>query len=754
MFNSTVGPFTSESAWTTVLMTEPSGIINNWSYVRHTSVTGSPYSVTTEPGFISCLAKCQSNPTCVAVSYSFHDTRCAMFNSTKNTERVELNYGFVSAFNIRQIPYGKDVFWRFNEVDRMFQAANQSEGRDKIQNKLGKQMNDCLNDDRCYGIGFEKSRQVYERIRIDAILTGSYNVTSMLLYPKLNSGLHKYLDQYEFLPNIQMSNILDLKTKLKVNSLEECLEQLKSNTQYTKASYSFNLNVCHLGDTKVTFQENKQEKYITILPKPGLQSNLKNFAKLPGIGINTTAQAYHECQANCEDECASKCKQHCSHVLIKYQTNRTECYFYKENETFIASASHNSFTLVKHSNFDFSLESLNKLSPLQNRHFYGCFAQVNNQTNNTALIGKRDFFGFVSESVTAVGSFVVETVKSVTVDVVVGKVKMVAQTAEGIVGTVKHAIKGDWEGAKNAFLEIPIVKDVKNVVELGIAVCTLDFEKMKDKFLEVLDSESFDLILTVIPWGGFASIGAKLSLKALTGIVKLVKKGAAEKVKRGIMLLLDKVNKNKLVEKGKEELKDILKDEMDETIHNLIDGMNITGRMFLKPLYVKTFSKRLLRGSSKIRKSSTTKMEQISPNEKFYFFFGTRDIEKGNFSTLDPIEYIRGKYNKQGSCFILVPNRWDKPYLNDAIHKFNEKLKNILQNHKVPYLDPNEFLRTEHYARDGLQLNIRGKRLLSLKLMDMQNHKVIMKDGVNLKTTPSLQSQQEINNAKWIRIMI
>lgn len=118
-----------------------------------------------------------------------------------------------------------------------------------------------------------------------------------------------------------------------------------------------------------------------------------------------------------------------------------------------------------------------------------------------------------------------------------------------------------------------------------------------------------------------------------------------------------------------------------------------------------------------IRDSSTSNMNNLSQNERVIYFCGTNDIESRNWSLVfESIQHILTKHKNHQCCFILVPLRWDRPHLNNVIHKFNKKLKALLHKHDIPYLDPSYFLRPWHYARDGLHMNINGKRLLSIKL--------------------------------------
>uniref|UniRef100_A0A8D8U6W9 Chitinase A1 n=1 Tax=Cacopsylla melanoneura TaxID=428564 RepID=A0A8D8U6W9_9HEMI len=619
-FDSTVGTLKSDADWTTVYMTQPSGILNDWSYVRHTAITGNPITVTTVPDFLTCLENCETSSSCQIVSYSISKMKCAMFDNTESIEYVDLNYAYVSAFNIREVPLGKDVFWRFIEDGNILEATkvkaddscakqymnkthsayyskpcltNEIKGCDsttgcrvcyypervddpldaiicpdsdfmrknKISEKLEHEMNQCLLDNTCMGIGYDKGKQSYEDIKIESF-TKDYDVTYQLRYPELKSGLHKYLDSFEFLPNIRIARIegsnSDFKT-INANSYENCLEQFKNQNKYTKASYSLDLKLCHLGDVKIQFSKNTENKYITFFKKPSLKSHIKHFLRITDMKVDPS-KAFHTesgCQKNCEEECASKCtsNEKCSYISVIYHADKTECFFFEDRDDLQPDLSGTSLTLVKLSSLDFSLDSFNKINPFQRQHIYDCFYKDNKQTQtsltshatNTTAVSifrrKRGLFDAIGKAFKKAGEFIVDTVKDT--------VNTVVDTAKGVGKTIGKAVQGDFKGAKDAFLDIPVVKDVKNVVELGGAVVTGDWDKAKEKGIDLLQSSTLDLALSAIPGGKILGTAAKAGGKALKGATKAGKQ-AADRAKRSVGKGVDKVeNKNKKVKDKK-----------------------------------------------------------------------------------------------------------------------------------------------------------------------------------------------------------
>ncbi|KAI5694098.1 hypothetical protein M8J75_010636 [Diaphorina citri] len=122
-------------------------------------------------------------------------------------------------------------------------------------------------------------------------------------------------------------------------------------------------------------------------------------------------------------------------------------------------------------------------------------------------------------------------------------------------------------------------------------------------------------------------------------------------------------------------------------------------------------------GFIEIKDSSTLSMSELCSDDRIIFFCGTNNIQDRDWSSVfSAVDEVLSKYNTCNLCFVLVPVRWDRPHLNKLVQKFNNRLREKLREKNVTYLDPNYFLRPWHYAKDGLHLNINGKRLMSLKL--------------------------------------
>ncbi|KAI5695562.1 hypothetical protein M8J75_000247 [Diaphorina citri] len=632
LYDSTVANLRAEPAWTSVFMSQPTGVLEDWSYVRHTSVMGRPTASSGEPDFITCLDKCDRSPQCNIVSYNLLDKKCDMFSSSNEIQYIDLNYGFIAAFNVRNFPLGDDQFWRFAEDGNILEETkllvnrdscgksnynrthsayyskpcltNPSRGcdsasgcrhcyypeevdhpvdlpicpdsdfnrKEEIVKKLDVEMMDCLKNDKCMGVGFDKSRNSYDEITIQT-LGKDYDASYMLVYPKLESGIHRHLDKIEFLANLRISrqgssgNYQILKN---VQSYEDCLNKLKEDKAFSKASYSFKNKECHLGDNKIEFKRDSNNQFITMFKKPELNSPLRNFVRVPNANVDT-GKAYlkhTECKEHCEVECAKKCDSKCAYVLIKYFTDKTECYFYEDNDDLTPTLADNTLALVKISNLDFTIGSLDLLTPFQRHHIFECFADNNEQTQTSLSTydtetneistsrRKRGFFDFLKKAFKKVGDFVGGVVKDT--------VKTVVKTVGGVAKTIGKAVTGDLKGAKKEFMDIPVVKDVKNVVDLGKAVVTGDWKKAKEKGADLLTSGTLDLVTTVIPGGKIVGTAAKAVGKGLKGAATATKQ-AGNTVKREVNKGISKVeNKKKEIKDKKRDKDDKKKDEPDK----------------------------------------------------------------------------------------------------------------------------------------------------------------------------------------------
>ncbi|XP_026686851.1 uncharacterized protein LOC113471698, partial [Diaphorina citri] len=199
---------------------------------------------------------------------------------------------------------------------------------------------------------------------------------------------------------------------------------------------------------------------------------------------------------------------------------------------------------------------------------FECFADNNEQTQTSLSTydtetneistsrRKRGFFDFLKKAFKKVGDFVGGVVKDT--------VKTVVKTVGGVAKTIGKAVTGDLKGAKKEFMDIPVVKDVKNVVDLGKAVVTGDWKKAKEKGADLLTSGTLDLVTTVIPGGKIVGTAAKAIGKGLKGAATATKQ-AGSTVKREVNKGISKVeNKKKEIKDKKRDKDDKKKDEPDK----------------------------------------------------------------------------------------------------------------------------------------------------------------------------------------------
>lgn len=59
-----------------------------------------------------------------------------------------------------------------------------------------------------------------------------------------------------------------------------------------------------------------------------------------------------------------------------------------------------------------------------------------------------------------------------------------------------------------------------------------------------------------------------------------------------------------------------------------------------------------------------------------------------------------------------IPHRYDQPYLNPTIHKINSKIYKTAVHHKCSFLPINNLIAREHFTKEGLHLNKKGKEVL------------------------------------------
>lgn len=636
-FASTDGNLEEEYRWTTVFMTQPTGVLYDWMYSRHTLSAGAVYmSRTQESTFLACLDKCSAQIECNVVSYSLMNSTCTTYRDVKNQlQRVDFEYGYVSAFRMEVLPMGNENKWRFyemgddnllslksmkisnelcsltkNDTHNSFyskpcftspsQGCNVQTGcktcyypekvsgienlsicpdsdiyyLERIEKHVNAEMSRCLNNSECIGFGFNS--ELAEMITLANFGQHQYVKSFMLKYPnKTTTGVHKYLKNYEFIENLEINplpNSVGSIQILREVTFDKCvLDYEKSN--HTRMTYSITERKCSMSSEFVQLIENKN--LLTLFKKPSFLSSTLNYIRTPGLHLDPKLSVNKiDCKINCEETCAKICNQPsnewCAYVSLEYFVDSSRCHFFNSQETSLKmEPSTNSIILVAQSKSNFTLAALNQVNPFSQDEnmILGCFLDTNEQTQTSLTVygnpsgttevikrRKRGFFDWIGKAVKSVAKTVVNAIKDT--------VKGVVDTAKGVVKAVDKVVKGDLKGAKNAITNIPIVKDIKNAVELGGAVISGDWDTAKEKGIDLLGSSLVDVGLTVIAPGVGKIIGTGLKsiAKGSKTAIKNLKK-QSDKVEHTIKPKqnndMNKENKNgKLKPKDKDKKKD------------------------------------------------------------------------------------------------------------------------------------------------------------------------------------------------------
>ncbi|XP_050437308.1 uncharacterized protein LOC126843676 [Adelges cooleyi] len=603
-FDSTDGELSEEEEWTTVFMTQPVGVLNDWMYSRHTSAVGAnPLSQEKETSFLSCLSKCNDQNYCTVVSYFLLNSTCTTYGNIENdVERVDFEYGYVSAFRTADLPIGDTKTWRFVEtgdsVLSLKSTTSLSTGQcssfindthgsyfskpcfttslagcdvntgcktcyypeqtdqtenlsicpdsdvyflDDIKQIIYAEMENCLQTTECMGFGLNSNQT--DMITLTTFGQFQYDKTFMLKFPKQTLGVHAYLKDYDFVENLGVVAIEGAESELKISNevtFDECMSEYKGST-YNRMSYSRQKKECILSSDVVSLMEN--QNLLTVFKKPSLESSSVYYLRTPGVRLNSSlATMQRDCKRNCEEVCSHVCNQPsnawCAYISIQYLPNSSKCYFFEINDEaeLNLQPSESAMVLVAQSKSNFTLAGLNQVNPFSGDEnmLFNCFASDNEQTQTTLSVfnkteetavsirKKRGFFSFIGKAIKKVGKAIVGAVKDT--------VNTIVDTGKGVVKAVKNVVKGDFEGAKKAITNIPIVKDVKNAVELGGAVLAGDWDKAKEKGLDLLGSSLVDVGLTIIAPGVGKIVGA--GLKGISKAGKTALKGTKNTIKK------------------------------------------------------------------------------------------------------------------------------------------------------------------------------------------------------------------------------
>lgn len=545
-------------------------------------------------------------------------------------DRVDFEYGHLSAYRITAMPMGRGNEWRFAEVgdgdllslkstktdDKQCSALNngthggfyskaclttplvgcdvqtgcktcyypeKSNGPENLSicpdsdlnylNNMKKildaEMNSCLENTDCMGVGVDSGQA--EPITLANFGNRKYGISFMLKYPKQNeTGIQKHLKNYDFIENLAINPLSNESSTIRTSNgvtFGKCESDFRGSNLKRMTYYQLE-GKCVLSSEFVRLTKTKDA--LTLFKKPSFQSPYLNYVRTAGVRVEaevSKSRRQIDCKTNCEEKCAQTCNQPindwCTYVSIEYRTGSSKCYFFSSNDTNLRlEPSDNSIILVAQSKMNFTLAALNRVDPFSGNEniVLECFSGTDEQTQTSltvygdpssttavAVRRKRGFSDWIKKAAKTVGETVVNAVKNTVTEVV--------DTAKGVVKAVDKTVHGDFEGAKKAALNIPIVKDVKNVVEFGGAVISGDWDSAKKKAADA-GASLLNVGLTFVP--GVGKVVGNIGKSAVKGLKPALKNGnkATKNIKPKKN---DSKNENKKKDKDKQK-----EDKFDE----------------------------------------------------------------------------------------------------------------------------------------------------------------------------------------------
>lgn len=374
VFDSTAGGYQSDQGWITVLMTQPSGIVRDWSYTRHTRLLGHLMSSSQQPSFLHCLNDCNQKQGCNYASYLTTTSNCSLFANDDDLVYVDLVYGHLAGLRIseststlaadeRFILEGDELsLKKISKIDEKCKHLKNSthgahfsqaclvsgssmvgcdqktgckicyyperaeefeklpicpdsefERLNGLKASILAKMQNCLDERTCVGVGYNSNTEEISTIGLRDFVQRQYTTRYMLKIPP--NDPRKYLQHYDLIARADIKSISTSKEdfeEIKGKNYQQCIETFNKN-KFSRMSYSLQSRTCKFGTEKTAFIVRGKDEYVTVFKRPSLLSPALNYLRTPGFAIvsGKPRATTENCIRNCEDECSKQCsKQH------------------------------------------------------------------------------------------------------------------------------------------------------------------------------------------------------------------------------------------------------------------------------------------------------------------------------------------------------------------------------------------------------------------------------------------------------------
>ncbi|CAF1628815.1 unnamed protein product, partial [Adineta ricciae] len=618
--------------WTTVLIKQPTGLIQNWVYTRNTRISGQGERRKAD-SVLECLQMCQVTRDCLSITYHFHSNSCQLFDTNEDGSNMFLSYGYLSMINFQLIYGNNSNQWRFIEEDDVTYDHQLSKTKSLCEvstNTSASSHIDSFYNPNCYLSNMNGCNQVtgcQECLKTEPN-SASINDRNLPICPmttnlqhekerkerKLNicmtecfmkqnpsciaidfdeltldcqyltsysdwnqAGKRRYWMQYpqqkfQFIPQCDLYS-----SSSTFISFDQCYNLCQRSIQCQKFSYDFNTRECKMGTDRPGYV-NKNVKFQNrhcfirpFLPNNNFTSMRMAFDRTLDFAVADQSSHLKQdaipCPSTsnydtCLDTCLHRClfvsplNLSCQYISIKYTNEVLTCTYFQNETTVVQDKFGEIYSRYFNSKLTLNdIDDMPLFYPTTDTRecFYPISSSTNEQTystlngyqtslskrneteiNSAAVIRQRRLFGLIKKAAKWVGNKIVKPLFNAAKEVVETPIKAVK--------TLGHLVNGDTKAAKDEFMSIGIVKDVKslgeNVIKVGKAIGKGDVKGA----LEGIANVGFDA-LAVVPLPGVGKAASKVG-KGIKDSIGKSRNNVKDQLKKSKNGKKDKKNEN------------------------------------------------------------------------------------------------------------------------------------------------------------------------------------------------------------------
>ncbi|XP_037026666.1 uncharacterized protein LOC119067666 isoform X2 [Bradysia coprophila] len=448
-FNETVDArMSAESGFRTVIMTQPTGTVGEWNYIRNVKLTAPISNQVSSESFQDCMSNCDEDSNCRAVSYHFDSRACVMCSDLKNIES-SLASSYASAFKQSSFKKGSagDNFKLMN--DDLLSASiteyktpdagcakysNNSIGAYYKPQCLFNPIKDCIVGQRCKFCYYPERSDSKKDLDIcpDSIIPKAKNVLSQIekhlakcleledciavtfgttyfnpifitdsnVEKVSDSSIVYLLKNFHGHYNLILSSKLEKSSvqagsadfvQITITSLSDCVARCNSESSCNRFSYVKRTQTCSLSspDGMINHTDDGSEQVVGIKEIP-ISFTGNRYTEIPGYTAHPEVDGMYflgnqDCSSNCHQSCQDACSStHNCSIVIMSQNGDRMICRLYSSKDLVMEPEDFSRIMYRVNTVNINREFLDALPLFQSSDVFDCF-ETSNQQSQTSL---------------------------------------------------------------------------------------------------------------------------------------------------------------------------------------------------------------------------------------------------------------------------------------------------------------------------------------------------------------------------------